>query len=76
VEALRYCPKCGEDNSDDTEFCKSCGENMSRTIKYTKTRDTGWGVARVVALVIGAIMVFTSLGLILGGGSLRMVQST
>jgi hypothetical protein len=75
VEALRYCPKCGEENSDDAEFCKSCGENMSRTIRYTKPRDTGWGVARVAALVIGAILVFTSLGLILGGGSLRMVQS-
>ncbi len=72
---MKYCPKCGEENSDDAEFCKSCGENMSRIIRYTKPRDTGWGVARVVALVIGAIMVFTSLGLILGGGSLRMVQS-
>jgi len=72
---LRYCPKCGEENSDDAEFCKSCGENMSRTIRYTKPRDTGWDVARVAALLIGAILVFTSLGLILGGGSLRMIQS-
>ena len=71
---MRYCPKCGEENSDDAEFCKSCGENMSRTIRYTKPRDTGWDVARVAALVIGAILVFTSLGLILGGASLRMVQ--
>jgi len=73
---LRYCPKCGAENSDDAVFCKSCGEDMTRTIRYTKPRDTGWGVVRVVALVIGAILVFTSLGLILGGGSLRMVQST
>jgi ribosomal protein L40E len=76
VKTLRYCPKCGAENTDDAEFCKSCGEDMTRTIRYTKPRDAGWGAARVAALVIGAILVFTSLGLIIGGGSLRMVQST
>jgi len=75
VEKLRYCPRCGEENSDDAEFCKSCGADMTRPIRYTKPRDAGWGAARAVALVIGALLVFTSLGLIVGGGSLRMVQS-
>jgi ribosomal protein L40E len=76
VNELRYCPRCGAENSDDAEYCKSCGENMSRTIRYAKPRDTGWGLARAAALIIGGLLVLTSFGLIMGGGSLRMVQST
>lgn len=72
---MRYCSKCGKENSDEAEFCKHCGEKLSLGVRYTKPRASGWGVARVAAAIVGAIMVFTALGLIVGGGSLRFIQS-
>jgi hypothetical protein len=72
---LRYCPKCGKENSDTAEFCKYCGEKMAG-VTYVKPRGSGWDAGRVIVTIIGAIMVFTAFGLVMGGWGLRAVRET
>ncbi|MBN2336662.1 zinc ribbon domain-containing protein [Candidatus Bathyarchaeota archaeon] len=72
---MRYCSKCGKENRDEAEFCKHCGEKLAQGVTYTKPKGSGWDLAKVLLTVIGAVMIFTALGLVVGGGSLRAVQS-
>jgi len=69
---LRYCPKCGKENSDEAEFCKYCGERLG-SVTYVKPRGSGWDAGRVIVTIIGAIMIFTAFGLVMGGSSLRFI---
>ncbi len=72
---MRYCPKCGKENSDTAEFCKYCGEKLAG-VTYVKPRGSGWDAGRVIVTIIGAIMVFTAFGLVMGGWGLRAVRET
>lgn len=72
---MRYCPKCGKENSDTAEFCKHCGEKMM-SVTYVKPRGSGWDAGRVIVTIIGVIMVFTAFGLVMGGASLRFIRGT
>ncbi|OGD46013.1 hypothetical protein A3K69_07960 [Candidatus Bathyarchaeota archaeon RBG_16_57_9] len=72
---MRYCPKCGKENSDTAEFCRHCGERMAG-VTYVKPRGSEWNAGRVIVTIIGALMVFTAFGLIMGGGSLRALSGT
>jgi hypothetical protein len=72
---LRYCPKCGKENSDTAEFCKHCGEKMA-SVTYVKPKSSAWDAGRVIVTIIGAVMVFTAFGLVMGGWGLRAVRET
>jgi hypothetical protein len=69
---LRYCPKCGKENSDAAEFCKHCGEKLA-SVTYVKPRGSGWDAGRVIVTIVGAVMIFTAFGLVMGGSSLRFI---
>jgi len=70
---VRYCPKCGKENSDDAGFCKHCGEKLV-TVTYVKPRSSGWDAGRVIVTIVGVIMIFTAFGLVMGGASLRFMR--
>ena len=72
---MRYCPKCGKENSDTAEFCKHCGEKLAG-VTYVKTRGSGWDAGRVIVTIVGVIMIFTAFGLVMGGSSLRFIRGT
>jgi hypothetical protein len=72
---VRYCPKCGNENSDTAEFCKHCGERLA-SVTYLKPRGSGWDAGRVIVTIIGVVMIFTAFGLVMGGASLRFIRGT
>lgn len=72
---MKYCPKCGKENSDDAEFCKYCGERLTK-VTYIKPRVSGWDAGRVIVTIIGVVMIFTAFGLVMGGASLRFIRNT
>jgi hypothetical protein len=72
---VRYCPKCGKENSEEAEFCKYCGERLA-SVTYVKPRGSGWDAGRVIVTIIGVIMIFTAFGLVMGGASLRFIRGT
>jgi len=53
-----YCPRCGQNQSDDLKFCKSCGANLYAVRQVVDARDTGetidGGTNWVQTLVIDA----------------------
>ncbi len=76
IDMVRYCPKCGKENSDEAEYCRECGEQLPQKIKYVKSRDTAWGAGRIIIVLIAGIILIASFGMIMGGYSLRMIQDT
>lgn len=73
---MTYCPKCGKENDEWGEYCRFCGEKLPSNVTYVKIRDTGWSIGRLVSVLVGGIMLLTAFGLIMGGGSLRLIQDT
>jgi hypothetical protein len=74
---VKYCPKCGKENRDEAQFCVQCGERLNGQVQYVKRRKTGgWSAGRIVLVIIGAIILLPSFGLVVGGFSLRAIQET
>jgi uncharacterized membrane protein YvbJ len=43
-----YCPECGTESSDNTNFCQQCGENLKQSSEFvTKTPKTGSNKGKV-----------------------------
>jgi hypothetical protein len=72
---VKYCPKCGKENNDKANFCVSCGEPF-KGIEYVKRREPAWSAGRIILVIIGAIFLLTSFGMIAGGVSIRVLQES
>lgn len=35
-----YCPECGTENSDTTNFCQHCGENIKQNVEFVTGKPT------------------------------------
>ena len=70
---MRECPKCGAENRDEAIYCRSCAAKLQDKV-YVKTRES-LGVIHIGIILIAVVMLITSFGLIMGGTSLRTVQS-
>jgi len=64
---LVYCPQCGSENQDDSNFCGSCGENLEKEAIYKKnTKYINYGIYFLAPLFIGMFIISSKLGLDLG----------
>jgi hypothetical protein len=67
------CPKCGTENREEAVYCRSCGAKLQDK-RYVKPRES-LGVIHIGVILIAVVLLITSFGLIMGGTSLRTVQS-
>lgn len=70
---MTECPRCGAENRDEAIYCRSCSAKIQDKV-YIKPRES-LGVIHIGIILIAVIMLITSFGLIMGGASLRTVQS-
>jgi ribosomal protein L37E len=66
-----YCKNCGSTMPKVAEFCESCGAPRNvKQIKYVKTRGTGDGFGKAVAIIFGSLFIVIAVPLLFGGGAL------
>ena len=70
---MKDCPSCGTENRDQAIYCRKCGEKMSQNI-YVKPKES-LGVVHIGVLVLSVILLITSFGLLMGGTTMRSIQS-
>ncbi len=70
---MKDCPSCGTENRDQAIYCRKCGEKMSQSI-YVKPKES-FGVIHIGVLLLSVILLITSFGLLMGGTTLRSIQS-
>jgi hypothetical protein len=70
---MKDCPNCGTENRDQAIYCRKCGERMSQSI-YVKPKES-LGIVHMGVLLLGVILLITSFGLIMGGTTLRSIQT-
>jgi len=70
---MKDCPSCGTENRDQALYCRKCGEKMSQNI-YVKPKES-LGVVHIGVLLLSVILLITSFGLLMGGTTLRSIQS-
>lgn len=70
---MKGCPSCGTENRDQALYCRKCGERMSQSI-YVKPKES-LGVVHIGVLLLSVILLITSFGLLMGGTTLRSIQS-
>ena len=70
---MTTCPKCGEENRKEAVYCRKCGEKLQTSV-YRKQPER-WGLIHIGVLLISVIMLITAFGLIMGGTSLRSIQT-
>jgi hypothetical protein len=73
---VKYCPKCGKENNDEAQFCVQCGERLTDQVRYVKRREAAWGAGRIILVILGAIILLASIGLVAGGLSLQAIQES
>jgi hypothetical protein len=66
-----YCKKCGSTMPKGADFCESCGAPREiKEIKYVKTRGTGDGFGKAVAIIFGSLFIIIAVPILFGGGAL------
>ena len=71
---MPYCPKCGVEVEEGVSFCPSCGANLKDDVNRYHREPGGWNAGRILMVIVGAIFVITSLGLLTGGGALVSIE--
>ena len=66
------CPECGTQNRDEAIYCRSCGAKVQDKM-YVKSRES-LGAIHIGIILVAVVMIIASLGMILGGTSLRSIQ--
>ena len=67
------CPNCGSQNRDEAVYCRSCGTKLHDRL-YIKPKES-LGIVHIGLILLAVVMLITSFGLIMGGTSLRTIQS-
>ncbi|MHA2428996.1 MAG: zinc-ribbon domain-containing protein, partial [Candidatus Hermodarchaeia archaeon] len=69
---MPYCERCGKEIPEDATYCPECGTPVQAPVErlYRRAPSPGWDIGRILALFIGFIIVATSFGLIVGGGTI------
>lgn len=70
---MKDCPHCGTENRDQAIYCRSCGTRMTENI-YVKPKES-LGIVHIGILLLSVILLITSFGLIMGGTTLRSIQT-
>jgi hypothetical protein len=70
---MKDCPNCGTENRDQALYCRKCGERMSQSI-YVKPKES-LSIVHIGVLLLSVILLITSFGLLMGGTTLRSIQS-
>lgn len=73
VKNMVKCPNCGEENREKAQYCKKCGEKLP-TSMYVKQNEP-WGIVHIGMIVFSVILMITAFGLIMGGTSMRSIQT-
>lgn len=73
-EKKDYCKKCGSIMPENADFCESCGAPRRQSeITYVKSRGTGHNGWKAVAIIMGGLIILTSIPFLFGGGALMGV---
>jgi len=74
---MPYCKKCGKEIPEDATYCPECGSPVQAPgeRQYRRAPSIGWDIGRILALFIGFVIVATSFGLIVGGGTIMWANS-
>jgi uncharacterized membrane protein YvbJ len=61
VEPQMYCPKCGEQNPDNSSFCSKCGAALTQTASVSQrpletARTSGLAIASLVLGLVGFLI--------------------
>ncbi len=70
---MKDCPSCGTENRDKAIYCRKCGEKMSQSI-YVKSKES-LSLVHIGVLLLSVVLLITSFGLLMGGTTLRSIQS-
>ncbi len=67
-----YCPKCGEQNPDNSSFCGKCGAALTQTASVPQrpletARTSGLAIASLVLGIVGIFINFLSILAIIFG---------
>ncbi|MFB0558776.1 MAG: zinc-ribbon domain-containing protein, partial [Candidatus Bathyarchaeia archaeon] len=72
---MPYCRECGKEVGEEAAFCPSCGAPLKeREVIYRRPVGSGWGAARIMAALIGGLMIVASIGMMAGGGGIVWFQ--
>jgi hypothetical protein len=75
---MPFCQKCGKEHEEGLRYCSSCGADLHEPLEptYRRRRDPTVRIATGLGRgVVAFIILMTGLGLLLGGFSVRTVQS-
>ncbi len=72
-KTMKDCPSCGTENRDKAIYCRKCGEKMSQSI-YVKSKES-LSLVHIGVLLLSVVLLITSFGLLMGGTTLRSIQS-
>ena len=71
-----YCKKCGRELEEGATFCPGCGTSLvDGNLTYRKQGSKGWDAGRVIAVVLGGLMIVVGLPLAFAGTALMGVTS-
>jgi len=71
-----YCKKCGRELEDGATFCPGCGTSLVEgNLTYRKQGSKGWDAGRVIAVILGGLMIIVGLPLAFAGTAIMGVTS-
>ena len=71
---MPYCPECGKEVTENTDFCPHCGAKLRETeVTYRRPRGE-LPVVQIAALFFGGIIVIAGLGILMGGTAVTFVH--
>lgn len=53
------CPRCGENNNDNTKYCINCSYPLSETNQPLRGENKGWnmGLSKKIVIVLGIVII-------------------
>jgi len=73
---MPYCERCGGEIEEGDKFCPRCGAPTGGPgVTYRRAPERPWAAGRVLAAVLGGIIMLVAFGLLMGGGAIMWAHS-
>ena len=74
---MPFCPKCGNEVSEEAVFCPSCGASLKKEeVSYRKGRNGGLTALKIVAIIFGGLILIAGIGMLVGGAFLSSARGS